>query len=495
MTDSTNDMAVNEYKKIRIGKLEKLESLGHNPYPEKFSVDIKAKELHSKYQDLQNGEVTEDTYQIAGRVISHRNDGMFIDILDETDQIQVFCHKNQLSDEYIQIIQLIDISDIVGFRGIIRRTPRGELTLNASEVYMLAKSFAPLPEKYHGLTDVETRYRKRHLDLITNPNSKNVLIMRSMIITSIRNFLVENGFLEVETPMLHPIAGGAIAKPFVTYHNSLDMDFYLRIAPELYLKKLIIGGLSDKVFEINRCFRNEGISIKHNPEFTSLELYQSYASYEDGIKLLEDLVRYVANNIFNKYTFTYKDVEINFENSWVKKSMCELVLEHCGIDFIQLDQAQAYAAAKDIHIPVGKDDSWGKIVEKCFAEKVEHTLIQPTHIIDIPSDISPLAKKNPQDPRLSLRFETYVNGWEISNAYSELNDPMEQLATFKAQLELKEQGDDEAHDIDYDYIEALEQAMPPTLGLGLGLDRLIMLLTDSHSIREVILFPTLKKQL
>jgi lysyl-tRNA synthetase class 2 len=380
----------------------------------------------------------------------------------------------------------------VGFEGIIRRTKRGELTVDAIHITMLCKSLLPLPEKYHGLTDVEKRYRQRYLDLIMNEETRDTLRKRSLIIAHMRKFLIERGFLEVETPMLHPIAGGAAAKPFVTHHNTLDLDLFLRIAPELYLKRLVVGGLSEKVFEINRCFRNEGISPRHNPEFTSVELYQAYADYHDMMALTEELIASLCMAIHGTTDVTFFEHTLNFAAPWPRKSMIDLVKESTGVDFMPLSQAQAFEAAKGMGIHPKKTDPWGKIIETVFGEKVEPNLIQPIHVIDLPKDISPLAKVHRSNPLLSERFESYVNTWELANAFSELTDPLDQQERFEDQLKAKESGDDEAHAMDHDFIAALSIGLPPTGGLGIGIDRLVMLLTNSPSIRDVIAFPTLR---
>ena len=382
-------------------------------------------------------------------------------------------------------------------KGKIRRTPRGELSISALELTMVTKSLLPLPEKYHGLSDIEQRYRQRYLDLIMNEDSRDTLRARSKIISMIRRFMEDMGALEVETPMLHGILGGASAKPFVTHHNALDSDFYLRVAPELHLKRLIVGGLADAVFEINRCFRNEGISIKHNPEFTSIEAYHAYKDYFDIMDLIEELVCHVVQALHGSLKVTFgegdKTHEIDFTRPWRRVSMVDLVKEQTGIDFLSFDTAaQAQEAAKGVGVHVDVKSNWGQVVEAMFDERCEHTLINPTHVTDHPMDISPLAKTHRENPRLVERFETFCNGWEIANAFTELNDPKVQRERFEGQVAAREAGDDEAQMLDEDFVTALEYGLPPCGGWGIGLDRLTMLLTNSSNIRDVICFPTLK---
>lgn len=482
-----------DYRAIRLNKLKTIRDLGVNPYPSEYKISSKAKDLHLKYQALELGEKTEDIVSIAGRIMSIRNSGMFIDLNDGSDKIQIFSHKDNLSNLQQELLENLDLGDLIGVTGIIRRTPRGELTINSNEITLLAKALLTLPEKYHGLHDVEIRYRQRYVDLIVNESSKEILKKRSLIIAALRTYLIEQDYLEVETPMLHPIPGGAIAKPFVTHHNTLDMEFYLRIAPELYLKKLIVGGLSDRIFEINRCFRNEGISTRHNPEFTSVEIYQAYVGFEAMINLTENIINNIVSKIQDSTEVTYGERTLHFNTTWKRESMSNLVLEKTGVDFMQIhSDDEAREAASKLGVKVEKSFGWGKSLEAVFAEKVEHLLIDPTHVTFLPTEISPLAKICPHDARITERFETYINGWEIANGFSELNDPIDQLERFEGQNKARESGDDEAHRIDHDFIAALEYAMPPTGGLGIGIDRLVMILTNAHSIREVIAFPTLR---
>jgi lysyl-tRNA synthetase class 2 len=479
----------------KIENLKQLEMRGVNPYPYRFDVTAHAGALQKKYEALATGEATTDVVAVAGRVMSYRNSGMFIDLRDETGKIQIFSHKDNTPADVLEQMGYYDIGDIIGITGVVRRTPRGELTINTQKSEMLSKSIRPLPEKYHGLHDVELKYRKRYLDLIMNEESRDVFRKRSQIISFIRQYLNGQGFMEVETPMLHVIPGGTTAKPFVTHHNTLDMPLYMRIAPELYLKRLIVGGF-EKVYEIGRNFRNEGVSIKHNPEFTALEIYQAYTDYKGMMELFENIVEGAVKATHNGETkVKFGEHDIDFKAPWPRKSMAQLVAEKTGVDFMQIDSvADAAAKAKAIGVHVKPTASWGEIVEAVFADKVEDTLIQPIHVIDIPKDVMPLAKTHPDTPKLTESFEVYINGWEIGPSFSELNDPFDQLERFKKQTEAREKGNDEAMMLDEDFIEALEYGMPPTGGLGIGIDRLVMLLTGAQSIRDVIAFPTLRIQ-
>ncbi|MBS0185898.1 MAG: lysine--tRNA ligase [Proteobacteria bacterium] len=485
-----------ELRLTRLKKIEEYRGLGKNPYPPFFTTTTTAGRLQHQFESLEKGAETQTHAQIAGRIRSIRNSGMFIDLQDKDGKIQIFCHADTLNPQNFEELKLLDIGDIIGVKGRVRRTPRGELTLNAQTFEILSKSLHPLPEKYHGLQDQETRYRQRYLDLIMNEETRHTLRKRAEIIQEIRGYLKDQGFLEVETPMLHPIPGGAAARPFKTHHNALDTELYLRIAPELYLKRLIIGGLSDKVFEINRNFRNEGISTRHNPEFTMLELYQAYADYTDIMRLTENIVTHVLEKIFGTLILPMGDKMIDFTSPWKAESMCSLVQKHTSINFLEIkDSEEAQKAAQTLGIAIEASDGWGKIIEKIFEERVEPHLIQPTHVTDYPLEISPLAKTHRSDPRLVERFETFINTWEIANAFSELNDPVEQQKRFELQVKNRESGDSEAHHMDYDFLKALEYGMPPTGGLGIGIDRLVMLLTNSPSIRDVIAFPTLKNKI
>jgi lysyl-tRNA synthetase class 2 len=480
-------------RRVRLEKLEALRGMGIDPYPVSFSRTDQAAELDSRYSGLAVGAETNDEVRVAGRIRAVRNSGMFIDLHDASGKIQVFSHKDNLSPEGLALLRLFDIGDLIGAEGRIRRTARGELTVNATALTLLAKALRPLPEKYHGLADIELRYRQRYLDLIMNQESRETLRRRSTIIAAMRACLGGEGYLEVETPMLHTIPSGASAKPFVTHHNALDLELYLRIAPELHLKRLVVGGLSDKVFEINRCFRNEGISPRHNPEFTSLELYEAYADYTDMMTLTEQLVARAAEVAAGGLKISYGGTAIDLTPPWPRRTMAELVLEATATDFLAIaDAASARAAARHLGCALSGTENWGQVLEAVFAARVEDQLIQPTHVTGFPSDISPLAKADRRDPRLVERFETYVYGWEIANAFSELNDPLDQRARFEAQMLARAAGDEEAQPLDEDYVTALEYGLPPCGGLGIGIDRLVMLLTDSPSIRDVIAFPTLR---
>ena len=477
----------------RLAKLDRLKALGIDPYPYAFARTDEAGELERQHAGLAAGAETTERVRVAGRIRAIRNSGMFIDLHDASGKIQVFCHRDFLDPDGLAAVRLLDIGDVIGVEGLVRRTPRGELTVNAGAVTILAKTLRPLPEKYHGLADVELRYRQRYLDLIMNAESRDTLRRRSQIVAALRRHLVERGYLEVETPMLHAIPGGASAKPFVTHHNALDIDLYLRIAPELHLKRLVVGGLADKVFEINRCFRNEGLSPRHNPEFTLLELYEAYVDYTAMMRLAEELITGAAESVLGGLRVGYGGTEIDLSAPWPRRGMAELVETATGTDFLALDNAEdARRAASALGVPLAGNENWGQAIEAVFAARVEDTLIAPIHVTGFPRDISPLAKADRTDPRLAERFETFIYGWEVANAFSELTDPQDQRARFEAQMQAREAGDEEAQPLDEDYITALEYGLPPCGGLGIGIDRLVMLLTDSPSIRDVIGFPTLR---
>lgn len=492
--DNSTDQAITDPKEARQVKLNNMVDAGEVPYAYTYERTHKAGALQERYKDLEDGVDTEDYVSVAGRIMAMRNNGMFIDLQDASGRIQVFCHKKTMSEEQQEKLKSYDIGDVIGAQGTMRRTPRGELSIRAQETIILTKSMQTLPEKYHGLTDIEQRYRQRYVDLIVNEDSRDVLRKRSHIVQEIRNYLTnEWEGIEVETPMLHPIMGGASAKPFETHHNALDAKFYMRVAPELYLKRLIIGGLADCVFEIGRCFRNEGISPKHNPEFTSVELYKAYTDYHDMMDMTEGLVQHLARTVLGSEQVEYQGKTIDFSGKWERKTMLELVEEKTGVDFMQItDPAAARAKAKELGIHVEDYANWGQVVEEVFGERVEPELIQPIHVTEFPLDISPLAKNHRSNPLLTERFETYMNGWEIANAFTELNDPAEQRKRFNAQVAASEAGDEEAQMLDEDFINALEIGLPPTGGWGLGIDRLTMILTNSTNIRDVICFPTLK---
>ena len=478
-------------RSVRLGKLEALREAGLDPYPVAFARTDDAAALDARYADLPAGTETGDTVRVAGRVRAIRNGGMFIDLHDVSGKIQVFSRKDYLSADGLALLKLLDIGDVIGVEGQVRRTPRGELTVNAASIVVLAKALRPLPEKFHGLADIELRYRQRYVDLIVNSQSRETLRRRSRVLAEMRAFLAARGYLEVETPMLHTIQGGASAKPFVTHHNALDIDLFLRIAPELHLKRLIVGGLADGVYEINRCFRNEGLSPRHNPEFTSLEIYIAYVDYTAMMELTETLVAHLAEHVTGATKISYGGTDIDLSPPWPRRTMSQLVEEATGVDFLALDAAGARAALRALHIDPDVP-SWGHALEAAFAARVEDTLIQPVHVTGFPRDISPLAKANRSDPRLVERFETYIYGWEVANAFSELNDPIDQRQRFEAQMQARAAGDEEAQPLDEDYVVALEYGLPPCGGLGIGIDRLVMLLTDSPSIRDVIAFPTMR---
>lgn len=484
----------NIHRESRLNKLRDLQEKGYNPYPYCFKPDAKAADLQEKYKDLEAGADTQDRVTIAGRAMAVRNNGMFIDVKDMSGKIQAFCHKNHLPEEDLALLKDLDVGDMVGIFGYVRRTPRGELSIAAEHFDIISKSLQALPEKFHGLTDVDARYRQRYVDFIMNDDSKDVYRKRCEIISAVRRYFEDNGFLEVETPMLHPIMGGASAKPFITHHNTLDMDLYLRIAPELYLKKLVVGGF-ERVFEIGRNFRNEGIDKSHNPEFTAVEAYQAYADYNDMAELIPNLIRYAAQKVLGTTVIKVNGNEIDLAQPFVKKSMIDLVKEATGADFLTVDNLEdAIALAKSVGVDASDCISWGKVISEVFDAKVEPNLIQPTLVMDMPRDISPLAKTHRSNPRLVEHFDAYVAGMEVGCAYSELSNPLEQRERFEAQGKDREKGDDEAQMLDEDFINALENGFPPTGGMGMGLDRLAILLTGAETIRDVIAFPTLRRK-
>jgi lysyl-tRNA synthetase, class II len=474
-------------------KLQALIAAGINPYPHVFPRDARPGDLHEKYAGLKDGEETTDRVQVAGRIMAMRNSGMFIDLMDPSGKIQIFCHKDSMTEDALKILDYLDIGDIIGVAGTVRRTPRGELSVRAATVQVLTKSLAVLPEKYHGLADVETRYRQRYVDLIVNEDSRRVLRMRAQVVSKIRTYLTDMGGLEVETPMLHPILGGASAKPFITHYNALDTNFYLRIAPELYLKRLMVGGLTDHVFEINKNFRNEGVSARHSPEFTMLESYHAYCDYADIMDLIEDMTQHIVMSLHGTLKIPFGDKIIDFSGPWPRCGMCDLVQEKTGIDFLKItDVEAARTAVRNAGVHVDKTANWGQCVEAMFEDKVEPDLFQPIHITNFPFEISPLAKNHRDNPRLVERFETYCAHWEIANGFTELNDPKIQYERFMDQVRQRESGDDEAQMLDEDYITALEYGLPPCAGWGLGIDRLGAIIAGAHNIRDVICFPTLK---
>jgi len=482
---------MNELMLQRREKLDQLREEKEKVFADKYDVSHHAEDVENNFEELEDKEV-----RLAGRLMAVRTHGKasFADIMDMSGKVQLYIKQNNVGEERYEFFQDLDLGDIVGICGTVFKTRRGEVSIRVSSFRLLTKSLRPLPEKFHGLKDKDMRYRQRYLDLIVNPDVKETFVIRSKIIKEMRNYLEDRGFLEVETPMMHPIAGGATARPFITHHNTLDMDLYLRIAPELYLKRLIVGGF-EKVFEINRNFRNEGMSYKHNPEFTTMELYQAEADYHDMMELTEDLIYDLTKKVLGKDKLEYEGTELDFTTPWTRITMVDAVKKHTGLDFTEYENAEeAYQAAESIGIKMEPGLSYGEVLNEVFEERVEDQLIQPTFIMDYPIEVSPLAKKIEDDPRFTYRFEGFIYGREIANAFSELNDPEEQKRRFEKQVEMREAGDEEAQMMDYDFIRALEYGMPPTGGLGIGIDRLIMLLTDSSSIRDVILFPTMRPE-
>ena len=480
-----------EQHRVRLEKTEALRRLGLDPFDGRFTQTHHADEILAGYAELENR-----TVAVAGRMMAKRTMGKvsFAHIQDLSGQIQIYARLDDLGEEAYDLLKALDLGDIIGVGGKVFKTRTGEISVHAENLTLLSKALRPLPEKWHGLKDIDTRYRSRHLDLIANPEVKNVFITRSRIIQETRRYLSDKGFLEVETPTLHHVAAGAAAKPFITHHNALDMDLFMRIALELHLKRLIVGGF-ERVFEIGRVFRNEGISTRHNPEFTLMELYQAYADYRDMMDLTEDLIRSVCLTIRGTARISYQGQEVDLESPWRRATMTELVKEHTAADYDSWqDDAAARRAAADLGVPVKKDDSRDRVLYEIFDALVEDKLIQPVFVIGYPLEVSPLAKPLKDNPRLTARFELFITGREFANAYSELNDPVEQRHRFQAQARQMASGDEEAHQVDEDFVAALEQGMPPTGGLGVGMDRLIMLLTDAASIRDVILFPTMRPQ-
>ena len=484
----------NIHRESRLAKLRTLQEKGYNPYPYRFVPNTYAADLHEKYKDLPDGTDTEDRVTVAGRAMAVRNSGMFVDLKDRSGKIQVFCYKKILSEEDMEILKCVDVGDIVGVSGFVRRTPRGELTVAAEKFDIISKSLQPLPEKFHGLTDVDARYRQRYVDFIMNEDSKEIYKKRCQVTSAVRRYFENHEFLEVETPMLHPIMGGANAKPFITHYNALDTDMYLRIAPELYLKKLVVGGF-DRVFEIGRNFRNEGIDKKHNPEFTGLEAYMAYADYNDMANLIEDLICHITKEVLGDTKLPFGDREIDVSKPFRRISIIDLIKEKTGIDLLQANTLEeAQAMAKSIGVDAGACTSWGKVVQEVFDERVEESLIEPTFVMDMPRDISPLAKTHRSNPRLVEHFDAYIGAIEVGCAYSELSNPLEQRERFEAEVAARGNGDDEAQMLDEDFICALENGFPPSGGMGMGIDRFSMLLSGADTIRDVIAFPTLRKK-
>lgn len=485
------ELDLNQLMKVRREKLARLQEEGKDPFTiTKFNTTHNSKQIKDNYEQLE-----EKTVTIAGRIMAKRIMGKasFCHIQDGEGKIQSYVSINDLGEESYKQFKEDDIGDIIGITGFVFKTKTGEISIHAKEVTLLSKSLRPLPEKFHGLKDMDLRYRQRYVDLIVNPEVKDTFLKRTAIIKEIRNILDEKGYMEVETPILNTIAGGASARPFITHHNTLDMDMYLRIANELYLKRLIVGGF-EKVYEMGRMFRNEGMDIKHNPEFTNIELYAAYQDYHDMMDITEEIISKVAQKVLGTTKITYQGTEIDLTPSWKRISMIDAIKEVTGVDFnnIETDE-EAKKVADELNVELDELKlTRGEIISQVFEAEVEDTLVQPTFIYDYPVEVSPLTKKKPSDPRLTERFEVFIGGREYGNAYSELNDPIDQYERFKKQVEAREAGDEEANMMDDDFVTALEYGMPPTGGLGIGVDRLIMLLTDSASIRDILLFPTMK---
>lgn len=489
---------LNDQLQVRREKMQTLRENGIDPFGKRFERTHDTEKIKSSYDEFSKEELEEKAIEvtIAGRVMTKRGKGKagFAHIQDLRGQIQIYVRKDGVGEEQYELFKSVDLGDLVGITGTVFKTKVGELSVKVTDFTLLTKALRPLPDKFHGLKDVEQRYRQRYLDLITNQDSKETFIKRSMILHEIRHYLDEKGYLEVETPMLHAIAGGAAARPFETHHNALDMPFYMRIAIELHLKRLIVGGL-EKVYEIGRVFRNEGVSTRHNPEFTMIELYEAYADYNDIMELTENLIAHVAKAVLGSATVQYGDYEVNLEPRWRRLHMVDAVKEYTGVDFWkEMSDDEAKQLAKDNGIEITEHMTFGHIVNEFFEQRVEEKLIQPTFIYGHPVEISPLAKKNDEDQRFTDRFELFIVGREHANAFTELNDPIDQRARFESQLLEREQGNDEAHEMDEDFVEALEYGMPPTGGLGIGIDRLVMLLTNAPSIRDVLLFPLMRKK-
>ena len=489
--EELNEEEVNRLVQVRKEKLFELQGQGNDPYEiTEYDRTHTAGQIKSNYEEYENKDVS-----VAGRIIAKRIMGKasFCTILDSDDKIQSYVSINDLGEEAYKAFKTFDIGDFIGIKGFVFKTRTEEISVHAKEVVLLSKSLRPLPEKFHGLKDPDLRYRQRYVDLIMNPEVKDTFKVRTEIIKQIRQILDDRGYMEVETPILNTISGGATARPFITHHNTLDIDMYLRIATELNLKRLIVGGF-DKVYEIGRIFRNEGMDIRHNPEFTSIELYEAYVNYEEMMNIAEELFSKIAYKLNGSYTINYQGKEINLAPGWKRITMIDSIKEACGVDFNKVEtDEEAVKLAKEHHIeiPNGKETR-GNIIALFFDEYVEKTLVQPTFIYNYPIEVSPLAKKCKDDPRLTQRFEFFIDGREYGNAFSELNDPIDQYERFKKEVEAKANGDDEAGMMDEDFVNALEYGMPPTGGMGIGIDRMIMLFTDSYSIRDVLFFPTMK---
>lgn len=481
---------------VRSSKLASLRASGEEPFKDRFDRTHTIAEVQATWGDLEDGADTDVVVAVAGRIIAKRDQGKiaFVVVRDGSGEIQLFCRVNVLGDDEFRRVVDLDVGDWVGARGTVSRTRRGELSVVPTDVTLLSKSLRPLPEKFHGLSDVETRYRQRYIDLVANPEVRSVFEARFKSISAIRRYMDSQGFVEVETPMLHPIPGGATARPFVTHHNTLDMDLYLRIAPELYLKRLLVGGF-ERVYEINRSFRNEGISVRHNPEFTMLEAYQAFTNIDGMMDLTEGIVIAAAEAVLGTLELKYQGTALDLTPPWPRRTMISLTTEAAGEDVSfarSLDELRALCAKHGV--PVEKSWGKGKLITELFEKLVEHTLVQPTFVTEYPLETSPLARKKPTEPELTERFELIITGREFANAFSELIDPVDQRERFAAQIEAKATGDDEAMGYDEDYLRAMEYGMPPAGGMGIGIDRLVMLLTDSASIRDVLLFPHLRPE-
>ena len=485
------EIEINEQMQNRIDKMHKIEEHGWRPFGHRFEWTHRSADVKEQFEALAEAEAE---VKLAGRVMAIRGHGKtcFMDMQDKTGRMQLYVRKDVLGEEDYSLVKMMDIGDTIGVTGIPFRTHMGEVSIKVVKMEMLSKSLRPLPEKWHGLKDIETRYRQRYVDLIVNPEVRDTFVKRSQIIRSVREVLDSHDFLEVETPILNTIAGGAAARPFISYHNALDMQVYMRIAPELYLKRLIVGGM-DRVYELGRVFRNEGIDNRHNPEFTSVEIYQAFADYRDMMDLTEEVVVKTALKVLGTTKITYEGVEIELASPWKRISMIDAVKEYSGKDFTNVtDLEEARAIAKELNVAIEPTFGIGKIINACFEEYVEDKLIQPTFITGHPKEISPLAKSNPDNPEITDRFEAYIYGREICNGFTELNDPIDQRERFLKQVEERANGDEEANMMDEDFVNALEYGLPPTGGLGIGIDRLVMFLTDSSTIRDVLFFPTMK---
>ena len=482
---------LNDQMLVRRDKLAQYEADGIYPFGQRFVVQHKALQIKDEFRDFDGQPVV-----LAGRLMTIRSHGKtaFANLRDLSGDIQVYFRQDVMGEEAYKYVKMLDMGDLVGIEGHVFKTQKGEITVKVNKLTLLSKSLRPLPEKWHGLKDTELRYRQRYVDLIVNPSVRETFVKRTKIVAKIREYLNRNQFMEVETPMMHAIPGGAAARPFITHHNALDIDIYMRISPELYLKRLIVGGL-ERVYEINRSFRNEGVSIRHNPEFTMMESYQAYGNFEDAIALTEGIVSYCAKEVLGTTKINYQGMDIDLTPPWNRITMQEGIKQYTGEDFDAVETlSEARAIADRLNVEYGDADGIGKIMNLCFEEYVEENLMQPTVVYGHPVEISPLAKQNREKPLTTERFEIFIYGRELANGYSELNDPIDQKQRFEAQLKEREAGDDEAHRMDEDFVTALEYGLPPTAGLGIGIDRLVMFLTDSASIRDVLLFPLMKPE-